>query len=90
MYFPESVPALSTGLISSWSTLSYPDLVKQIMKLFIHQDEIPSLELGNLSIYFACLSVWVSFVYLYPINVKTAKRIGPIFFVGPHVTQGKV
>ncbi|XP_023343189.1 threonine synthase-like 2 [Eurytemora carolleeae] len=48
LYFPESVPALPPGLISSWSTLSYPDLVKQIMKLFIHQDEIPSLELDKL------------------------------------------
>jgi len=33
----------------------------------------------------ACLSVC-----LYPINVKTAEPIGPKFFVGPHVTPGKV
>ena len=33
----------------------------------------------------ACL-----FVCLYPINVKTAEPIGPKFFVGHHVTAGKV
>ena len=37
-----------------------------------------------LYIYFACLSV-----RLYSINVKTAEPIGPTFFVGPHVTQGR-
>ena len=31
---------------------------------------------------------WVS-VCLYPINVKTAEPIGPKFFVGHHVTQGR-
>jgi len=30
------------------------------------------------------------FVCLYPIKVKTAEPIGPTFFVGPHVTPGKV
>ena len=38
-----------------------------------------------LYIYFACLSVC-----LYPINVKTAEPIGPKFFMGHHVTTGKV
>ena len=34
---------------------------------------------------FGCL-----FVCLYPINVKTAEPIRPEFFVGHHVTPGKV
>ena len=38
-----------------------------------------------LHINLACLSVC-----LYPINVKTAEPIGPKFFVGHHVTTGKV
>ena len=41
----------------------------------------------------ACLSVCLSvclFVCLYPINVKKAEPIGPNFFVGHHVTTGKV
>ena len=29
-------------------------------------------------------------VCLYPINVKTAEPIEPKFFVGPHMTPGKV
>ena len=47
----------------------------------------------NLYINLACLSVCLSvclFVCLYPINVKTAETIGPKFFVGHHVTTGKV
>ena len=43
----------------------------------------------KLYINLACLSVWVS-VCLYPINVKTAETIGPKFFVGHHMTTGKV
>jgi len=41
------------------------------------------------SIYKFGLSVCL-FVWLYPINVKTAEPIGPKFFVGHHVTTGKV
>ena len=41
------------------------------------------------SIYKFGLSVCLS-VCLYPINVKTAEQIGPKFFVGHHVTTGKV
>ena len=44
---------------------------------------------SHLYINLACLSVCL-FVYLYPINVKTAEPIGPKFFVGHHVTTGKV
>ena len=39
----------------------------------------------NLHINLACLSVC-----LYPINVKTADPIVPKFFMGHHVTTGKV
>ena len=38
---------------------------------------------------FVCLFVCL-LVCLYPINVKTAEPIGPNFFVGHHVTPGKV
>ena len=47
------------------------------------------IEIYNLYINLACLSVCLS-VCWYPINVKTAESIGPKFFVGPHVTTGKV
>ena len=45
--------------------------------------------MGYLFINLACLS-WCLFVCLYPINVKTAEPIGLKFFVGHHVTTGKV
>ena len=41
------------------------------------------------NLFILCLSV-CSFVYLYPLNVKTAKSIRPKFCVGPHLTPGKV
>ena len=52
---------------------------------------LPSLDITcrNLYINLACLSVCLS-VRLYPINVKTAEPIGPKFFVGHHVSPGKV
>ena len=34
--------------------------------------------------------LFINLACLYPINVKTAKPIGPEFCVGPHVTPGKV
>ena len=40
------------------------------------------------SIYILCLSVYLS-VCLHLINVTTAESIGPQFFLGPHMTQGK-
>ena len=43
----------------------------------------------HLYINLACLSVCL-FVCLYPINVKTAEPIGPKFFVGHHMTPGKL
>ena len=38
-----------------------------------------------LSLYILCLYVCV---YLYLVNVKTVKLIGPNFVVGPHMTPG--
>ena len=52
----------------------------------------PCLNSALLYTNLACLSVFsvCLFVFLYPINVKTAEPIGPKFFVGHHVTTGKV
>ena len=47
---------------------------------------------GRLIIYIYTFA-WVSgclFVCLCPINVRTAKPIGPKFCVGPHMTPGKI
>ena len=52
----------------------------------------PCLNSALLYTNLACLSVFsvCLFVFLYPINVKTAEPIGPKFCVGHHVTTGKV
>ena len=42
------------------------------------------------NIYFACLEVYLSFVCMCPINVKTAEQIGPKFCVWLYMTPGKV
>ena len=77
-----------------------------LLRIYIHKDiKLDKswyfrLNFGNLhnkalcsSIYkfglSVCLGVWV-FVCLFPINVWTAEPIGPNFFVGHHVTPGKV
>ena len=44
----------------------------------------------SLSVWVFFFLLWCLFVCLYPINVKTAEPMGPKFFVGHHVTPGKV
>ena len=73
--------------------LKFQNEIKSTLGIFLNQGTLGTLFKVTLSIYkfglsfclFVCLSVC-----LYPINVKTAEPIGPIFFVGHHVTTGKV
>ena len=48
LYFPESIPQISQDEMDRWSTLSYPELLKQIMPLFISPEEIPVVDLHGL------------------------------------------
>ena len=66
-------------------TVIFIILVFVLLLLFYYSQNY----LFNLYINLACLSVSL-FVCFYPINVKTAEPIGPKFFVGHHVTPGKV
>ena len=54
--------------------------------LWIRHVPTPYIYTMHLYIYFACRFVCFS-VRLHPINVKADKPVGPIFFVGPGVTQ---
>ena len=45
LYFPESIPKLDKIEIEKMADLTYPELVKQIMPLFIDESEIPLKEL---------------------------------------------
>ena len=48
LYFPENIPCLGKEQIEEWADLSYPDLVKKIMSIFISEDEIPTADLANI------------------------------------------
>ena len=41
LFMPMSIPKLSDETLQSWKDLSYPDIVKQVARLFI-EDEIPA------------------------------------------------
>ena len=45
LYFPESIPKLDKIEIEKMANLTYPELVKQIMPLFIDESEIPVKDL---------------------------------------------
>ena len=40
LYFPESIPRLSQDQLESWSKLSYPDLLAEILCLYIDPSEL--------------------------------------------------
>merc|ERR1712241_174559 len=48
LYFPEKIPKICQDEMDQWSTLSYPDLLKKIMPLFISPDEVPIPDLHGL------------------------------------------
>ena len=45
LYFPESIPKLDKIEIENMANLTYPELVKRIMPLFIDESEIPLKDL---------------------------------------------
>ncbi len=44
---PESIPQIDEETLGKWADLSYPQLVKQIVPLFISEDEIPRQDLNG-------------------------------------------
>ena len=48
LYFPEEIPSLSKDEIEKLSELSYPELVKKIIPLFISEDELPQSALNQI------------------------------------------
>jgi len=48
LYFPESIPCLQPEQLQKMSLCSYTDIVKQILRLFIDESEIPTSDLDNL------------------------------------------
>lgn len=44
---PESIPVLDVETLRSWSSLSYIDLAKKIVPLFVDEHEIPASDLNG-------------------------------------------
>ncbi|XP_069832465.1 threonine synthase-like 2 isoform X2 [Dendropsophus ebraccatus] len=48
LFMPEHIPKLTKETLTSWRTLSYKELVKEVCSLFIPSDAIPRKELNGL------------------------------------------
>ena len=48
MYFPESIPRVESSTLEKWPKLSYKDLVKEVVKAFVSDDEIPADDLSDI------------------------------------------
>ena len=45
---PCNLPSIDAQKLKSWSSLSYPDLAFQVMRMFISSEEIPDQSLKNI------------------------------------------
>merc|ERR1719209_2423756 len=48
LYFPEKIPKLTAETLEEWKNLSYPDIVKNVMGMFIGEEDIPKDDLKKL------------------------------------------
>ncbi|XP_014430039.2 threonine synthase-like 2 [Pelodiscus sinensis] len=48
LYMPKEIPTLDYHTLRTWSTFSYPELVKELSSLFISSELIPRKELNDL------------------------------------------
>ncbi|XP_064622944.1 threonine synthase-like 2 [Lineus longissimus] len=48
LILPETIPNISLETLTQWSKLSYPELAKEIVSLYVSEDEIPRVELNAL------------------------------------------
>lgn len=44
---PETIPKIDVDTLKSWASLSYVDLAKKIIPLYVSAEEIPSTELNG-------------------------------------------
>ncbi len=48
LFIPENLPEITPQMLKSWSSLSYPDLVFEVIRKFISQEEISDVELKQI------------------------------------------
>lgn len=53
LILPETIPKIDAKELKSWAKLSYVELAKKIVPLFVGEDEIPTSDLSG-----KCTMVW--------------------------------
>ena len=48
LYFPETIPKIDLETLKSWKNLKYPEIVRNVMQMYIGEDEIPTEDLKRL------------------------------------------
>merc|ERR1719411_1556822 len=48
LYFPETIPKIELETLKSWKNLKYPEIVRNVMQMYIGEDEIPTEDLKRL------------------------------------------
>ena len=48
LYFPETIPQIDLETLKSWKQLAFPEIVRNVMQLYIGEDEIPTEDLSRL------------------------------------------
>lgn len=51
LFVPKSIPQIPRETMKTWSTLSFTELVKKIVPMFILEDDIPKKSLSGINYY---------------------------------------
>lgn len=62
LILPETIPKIDAKELTSWAKLSYVELAKKIISLYVDEDEIPSSDLSG-----KCTMVWNWLFTIYPV-----------------------
>ena len=48
LYFPETIPKIDIETLKTWKNLKYPEIVRNVMQMYIGEDEVPTEDLKRL------------------------------------------
>ena len=48
LYFPETIPKIDLETLKTWKNLKYPEIVRNVMQMYIGEDELPTEDLTRL------------------------------------------
>ena len=69
---PESIPKIEPTTLKSWANLSYPDIVKKIVPLFISEEEIPRADVNGSILIYLSNHVLKSYIIMCPYQVVSS------------------